>query len=171
MVVNDKKFIYASSLVAHTKKGYLNGWFTDCMLLVDQYIFDQIDDINDHSMLELNKLSLYDSITDKIINDILLNIDPINDTLVGIEGYSYSSSAGPLIDLVTFSTLLRIKIKNKLPSLSFVIYQPTEIKKLAAKLTYPPIKKGKKIEYRNNDGIAGGAFKKQNSASFLSAYL
>jgi hypothetical protein len=43
-------------------------------------------------------------ITDTIIDDIL-HIDKSLPTKIGIEGYSFSSNAGAIIDLVTFSTL------------------------------------------------------------------
>jgi hypothetical protein len=38
------------------------------------------------------------------------NIDKSLPTKIGIEGYSFSSNAGAIIDLVTFSTLLRKKL-------------------------------------------------------------
>ena len=44
--------------------------------------------------------------------------------------------------------------------LLFNIVAPSSLKKLSAQLTYPCIKKGSKLECRNNEGIAGGSFKK-----------
>ncbi len=170
MVVNDKKFVYTTPTVAHTKKGELKRWFQECE---DQGIhirvFDEIEGDLTHSELELRKLGHFSRIVDTISEDIDVFCDSSKGIVVAIEGYSYSSSAGPLIDLVTFGTLLRRTIYNRfhrsddvagvqIPKLR--IYQPTEVKQKAAALVYPAIQKGKKTEYRNPDGIAGGSFKK-----------
>lgn len=170
MVVNDKKFVYTTPTVAHTKKGELKRWFQECE---DQGIhirvFDEIEGDLTHSELELRKLGHFSRIVDTIYEDIDVFCDSSKGIIVAIEGYSYSSSAGPLIDLVTFGTLLRRTIYNRfrrsddvagvqIPKLR--IYQPTEVKQKAAALVYPAIQKGKKTEYRNPDGVAGGSFKK-----------
>jgi hypothetical protein len=108
------------------------------------------------------KLVQYDGVATDIITDILSNINSTDPSIVGIEGYSYSSSAGPLIDLVTFSTLLRHKLYHNVTK-DIVIMQPASLKLNAAKLSYPATVKGvkvKKYEYRNNEGISGGKFKK-----------
>lgn len=170
MVVNDKKFVYTTPTVAHTKKGELKRWFQECE---DQgvhiRVFDEIESDLSHSELELRKLGHFSRIVDTISEDIDLFCDGSQGIVVAIEGYSYSSSAGPLIDLVTFGTLLRRAIYNRfrhsddvarvqIPELR--IYQPTEVKQKAATLVYSAIQKGKKTEYRNPDGVAGGSFKK-----------
>jgi hypothetical protein len=170
MVVNDKKFVYTSSTVAHTKKGELKGWFSECEDLATIRVFNEIPSNLSNSDLELAKLEHYKHIVSHIMNDIMDELNTAEDTLVGIEGYSHSSNAGPLIDLVTFSTLLRQEIHIGLAftaamtpgygSIRLKVYQPTEVKRFAAMLVYPPIKKGKKTEYRNNQGVAGGSFKK-----------
>lgn len=177
MVINDKKFVYTTPAVAHTKKGELKRWFQECE---DQgvriRIFDEIDHSLSHNELELHKLGYFSRVVDTISTDIDVFCDPSHGILVAIEGYSYSSAAGPLIDLVTFGTLLRRSIYNRFRSASDIsgiqipelrILQPTEVKQRAAALTYPPIKKGKKIEYRNADGIAGGSFKKHQMYKVL----
>jgi len=170
MVVNDKKFVYTTGTVAHTKKLELKRWFADTEDLITTRIFDEIKPDLPHSELEFKKLYMYDFIIHQIVQDILDNLRKGERVTVGIEGYSYSSAAGPLIDLVTFGTLLRIGISKSLPDrLSsssrdyLTIYQPTEVKQRAAALTYPPIpqnKAGTKVIYRNNEGVAGGSFKK-----------
>lgn len=176
MVVNDKKFVYTTAGVAHTKKGELKRWFQECE---DQGVTIRVwDDLvhgDNHSINELVKLTRYNDITNNIILDIKMNSIPGGYT-VGIEGYSHSSSVGPLIDLVTISTLLRYKLVSGI--VDYVTYadtginsdtvtvsglrilQPTEVKQRAAMLVYAPIQKGKKVEYRNPDGVAGGSFKK-----------
>lgn len=173
MVVNDKKFVYTTPTVAHTKKGELKRWFQECEDQgVSIRIFHEVSDGLSHSDTELEKLDIYRSIVAHIIQDIVFSIGNKDDIIVGIEGYSHSSSVGPLIDLVTFSTLLRSKltvdfgleffkkmgILDKQPIVK--IYQPTEVKRFAAMLSYAPIQKGKKTEYRNTKGVAGGSFKK-----------
>lgn len=176
MVVNDRKFVYTTAGVAHTKKGELKRWFQECE---DQgviiRVWDDLSHLENNSETELSKLYRYECITDAIITDILNNSNSPHYT-VGIEGYSHSSNAGPLIDLVTISTLLRSKlIKHVVNYVNYQdtgidtdtvivsglrILQPTEVKQRAAMLVYQPIQKGKKIEYRNPDGVAGGSFKK-----------
>lgn len=164
MVVNDRKFVYASESTAMTKKMELKSWFKNVEDLATIRTFpDVVKSV--YSETECNKLTKYISIANQISDDITATIDPTDDeTFVAIEGYSYSSAAGPLIDLVTLSTLIRLNtfynfgvlVENR-------VFQPTEVKSYAAKLTYPPIPKNKagtKFEYRNNDGVAGGSFKK-----------
>lgn len=165
MVVNDKKFVYTTATVAHTKKGELKRWFQECEEFSTIHVYKDLPDNLSHSELELHKLHHYDSITSRIITDINNNLNANENTIIAIEGYSYSSAAGPLIDLVTFSTLLRKKLVtfvkcNDLDCPTLSIYQPTEVKQKAAALVYPAITKGKKTEYRNKDGVAGGSFKK-----------
>lgn len=164
VVVNDEKFIYTTASVAHTKKGVLKRWFQECE---DQGVIirvcDDLPELTSNSDIEWGKLSRYNEITDMIVHDVMSTISggPI---IFAIEGYSHSSKAGPLIDLVTISTLLRTKLHNSFHSTSndvtMMVLQPTEVKHRAAVLVYPPIQKGKKTEYRNGDGVAGGSFKK-----------
>lgn len=131
------------------------------------YRFIEYRDFKDYSEGELIKLKDYDKITDTIIEDILSNIDISQPTKIGIEGYSFSSGSGSsIIDLVTFSTLLRKKLYDKV-SQDILVLSPSTLKLEACKLTYPPIRKesGKrkktvKLEYRNKIGIPGGSFTK-----------
>lgn len=161
LVVNDKKFIYAKEDYGHTKKGALTKWFEICDPFIT-YRWTDYPAAKDHSTNEMLKHVAYDKLTDLIVQDILDTIDPLQPTKIGIEGYSYSSAAGPLIDLVTISTLLRNKLYKRV-SPDLTIYQPTSLKLAACKLAYAPIQVGKKVikyEYRNNEGVSGGSFKK-----------
>jgi len=118
----------------------------------------------------------YDEIVEKITSVILDNIDDTEDTYVAIEGYSYSSSAGPLIDLVTFSTLLRDNIL-KYVTTNITIIAPGELKKGCAIIVYD---KGEDGSYRNNElapnkkgimvGTAGGSFDKHDMARSMIDY-
>lgn len=179
MVVNDKKFVYTTATVAYTKKGELKRWFQECENQgVVIRVWDDLPEYATNSKTELAKLVRYDEITNSIIHDINTTAIGFEPMTVAIEGYSHSSNAGPLIDLVTISTLLRYKIAHhvlpysipftvdgethfkKGTESSLIILQPTEVKQKAAALVYPAIQKGKKTEYRNPDGVAGGSFKK-----------
>lgn len=171
VVVNDNKFVYTTPTVAQTKKGEPKRWFLECDGLVQDRIFKEPKSDGTYSENEMNKMFHYSWIVTNIIRDIKANIDHDDALTIAIEGYSYSSSAGPLIDLVTFSTLLRDALFSSFPQalssagghFNFRIYQPTEVKQRAAMLTYPAIPKNKaqtKFEYRNFDGVAGGSFKK-----------
>lgn len=155
---------YCRESAASGKKG-MKKWFK----LAEQHVeyrFIEYREFENYSEGEITKLKDYDRITDLIIDDILETIDPSLPTKVGIEGYSYSSSAGDIIDLVTFSTLLRKKLFDRV-SEDITVLSPASLKLETCKLTYDPIvtetgKKVKKLKYewRNNMGIAGGSFTK-----------
>lgn len=155
---------YCRETAAAGKKG-MKKWFK----LAEQHVeyrFIEYREFESYSEGELIKLKDYDRITDMIVDDVLDTIDQGLPTKVGIEGYSYSSSAGDIIDLVTFSTLLRKKLFDRV-SQDITVLSPSSLKLEACKLTYNPIvtetgKKVKKLKYewRNNMGIAGGSFTK-----------
>lgn len=133
------------------------------------YKFIEYREYKDYSEGELVKLKDYDLITDNIIKDILENIDISKPTKIGIEGYSFSSGSGSsIIDLVTFSTLLRKKLFDRV-SEDILVLSPSSLKLESCKLTYTPIIKeigGKKPRqefiWRNKLGISGGNFKKND---------
>ena len=156
VVVNGKLFNYCREKDAMNKSGF-SKWFKYCE---DKVTFRFIEhrESNSYSEGELIKLKDYDKITDLIIKDIEDNIDKTKSTKIGIEGYSYSSDAGAIIDLVTFSTLLRKKLFDYI-SKDITIFSPSTLKLESCKLTYPPINEGKKKEkwvYKNSYGISGG---------------
>lgn len=161
---NFKIFNYCKESAASGKTG-LKKWFK----LAEEYITYKFIDyrvFSDYSEGELIKLKDFDKITDGIIKDILDNIDRTKPTRIGIEGFSYSSSSGDIIDLVTFSTLLRKKLFD-IVSEDIIVLSPSTLKLESCKLTYPPTIKeigGKKprTEYiwRNSIGMAGGKFTK-----------
>lgn len=159
-----KMYNYCRESSAFGKTG-IKKWFK----LAEQFViykFIEYREFKDYSEGELTKLKDYDKISDGIISDILSNIDTSKPTKIGIEGYSFSSTAGDIIDLVTFSTLLRKKLFDQI-SEDITVLSPSTLKLESCKLTYPPIvtetgKKVKKvkIEYRNNLGLSGGKFTK-----------
>ena len=134
------------------------------------YRFISYREFSNYSDGELIKLKDYDQITEMIINDILENIKSNEESVVGIEGYNFGATVGDLIDLVTFSTLLRKKLYDRV-SENIIVMSPSTLKLEACKLTYEPIvkeigKKVKRIEYewRNKLGISGGKFTKRDMA-------
>jgi hypothetical protein len=161
-----KIYNYCRESSAYGKTG-LKKWYKMAEEHVT-YKFITYRKFEDYSEGELIKLKDYDKITDDIINDILSNIDNSKPTKIGIEGYSFSSTAGDIIDLVTFSTLLRKKLFDKI-SKDILVLSPSSLKLESCKLTYKPIitevgkkKKTIKEEWRNNIGIAGGKFTKSD---------
>lgn len=160
LVVNGKLFNYCRESDATNKSG-LSKWFkyAESELILK---FIEYRKYNNYSDGEIVKLKDYDKITTQIIKDIEDNIDSSKPTKIGIEGYSYSSDAGSIIDLVTFSTLLRKKLFDYI-SQDIIVFSPASLKLESCKLTYKPINEGKKKEkwvYRNNMGISGGSFNK-----------
>ena len=163
IIINNEHFInYPGSDACFTSKGQLVKWYEIGKDAIEYKPFTFKPEIEDNSQNEIKKYVDFELLTDSIINDILSRIKLGVETHVGLEGYSYDSEAGPLIDIVTFTTLLRQKLYRKVTK-NIRIYPPTEVKKGAAQLTYTPIplnKKETKFIWRNNDGIAGGHFKK-----------
>ena len=155
-----KMFNYCRESDATNKSG-LSKWFK----LSDSYLtlrFIKYRKYDSYSEGELVKLKDYDEITNLIIKDIENNIDKSKPTKINIEGFSFSSKNGDLIDLVTFSTLLRKKLFDYI-SQDITIMAPSTLKIEACKLTYAPINEGKKkikLVYKNNDGVAGGSLTK-----------
>lgn len=164
IVVNGKIINYCRESKVYGKTG-MTKWFK----LAEEHViykFIEYREFEDYSEGELTKLKDYDKITDDIIKDILDNIDPSQPTKVGIEGYNFGAQVGDLIDLVTFSTLLRKKLYDQV-SKDILVLSPSTLKLESCKLTYPPIIKeigGKKPRqefiYRNKIGISGGKFQK-----------
>lgn len=143
------------------KSGY-SKWFK----FAEQYVtyrFINYREYKNYSEGELIKLKDYDKITDMIIEDVLSNINPDEPSYIGIEGYNFGASVGDLVDLVTFSTVLRKKLFDQV-SQNITVLSPKTLKQESCKLTYPPIDIGKKkpkLQWRNKEGIAGGHFTKR----------
>jgi hypothetical protein len=160
MVVNGELFNYCREKDAMNKSGY-SKWFKYCEDKVT-FRFINYRESESYSEGELLKLKDYDKISDQIIKDIEDNIDKSQPTKISIEGYSYSSDAGAIIDLVTFSTLLRKKLFDYI-SADITVLSPSTLKLESCKLTYPPINEGKKKDkwvYKNSYGISGGSLTK-----------
>ena len=162
MCANGEMYVYASENLAQTKTGKMKKWFAAMEDHVQFRLFPPLEKQEVHSDSELDKLGLYEDITDEIIQDInSILSENDEETLICIEGYSYASQTSALIDLVTFSTLLRSKIM--LDNLAhLMVVSPTTLKVRACEFTYGERfnAKGKKISCCNEDGLSGGRFKK-----------
>jgi len=118
--------------------------------------------LSDYSQNEIEKIKQYDIITDKIIGNITALCRP-EDSEIWTEGFSYSSAAGKLIDLVCYATILR----NKLIKLGFKlnVVAPSSLKKATCIRVYPHNIENK--VYKNNRSVSGGKFKKQEMLEAL----
>lgn len=175
--VNGRMFVYATNPTARNKptkknpEGTMKKWFTDMEPYVEAYrFFEPTDKKLPYSRREFAKLALYNKMTDTMIQDIYNNLQPGNNpTIVCIEGYSYASTSNTLIDLVTFSTLLRSKLILD-RRYTGVVLSPPSLKLKACLLTYPEEKfneKGKKLPFSNHEGISGGKFTKHDMMKAL----
>lgn len=148
------------SLFNYTNKKSNYKWIKEIDSMVN-FKFHEFIDNDDFSESETEKIKIYDLITDNIVNDIEQQID--QETKVFIEGYSYSSAQGRLIDLVVFGTLIRYKLfKN--PNITLYIIPPATLKKTISKYVYQVDKKG---IARNEKGKAGGVFDKKDMMECL----
>jgi GTP:adenosylcobinamide-phosphate guanylyltransferase len=156
VTINGKLFNYTTYTNAYNKKS-LKKWYGYFEKIIT-YRFIEYKEDEDYSTNDMMKIIQYNSVCEMIIKDINENIDKTKETKIKIEGYSYGSSVGYLVDLVTFSTILRTKLL--LVTFDIEIVSPSSLKLLAAQLTYEPIIKGKKVTYKNRMGVTGGNFTK-----------
>lgn len=124
-----------------------------------------IPKLENYSDQEIAKLIKWDELTTKIVNDILKYCKP-EESDICTEGFSFSSNAGPLIDLVTYATLLRNKLIHYNFN-SFLIKSPMTLKVDTCVKVYGPGEKKKPA--RNTLGIAGGKFTKTEMLEALFA--
>lgn len=157
--VNGELHVIAKRDIAVTKSGSYKKWFKKVDELCEIHLFDLNFDNTNYNLLENSKLTTYSNIA-KTVEKILTEHN-ISDATICIEGYSFSSASGKLIDLVTIGTLIRCAV---LPFASeLIIMSPSELKANACELTYPPTDIGKRkpiMVYQNNEGVKGGSFKK-----------
>ena len=138
VVVNGKILNYCRESKVMLKSG-MSKWFKSAEQYCT-YRFITYREFDNYSDGELTKLKDYDYITEMIIDDILININPGEESIIGIEGYNFGATVGDLIDLVTFSTLLRKKLFDRV-SERIIVLSPSTLKLEACKLTYDPIVK------------------------------
>lgn len=118
--------------------------------------------VKDYSENENLKIRHFDNLSNIILEEINKKIDNNANTYCVIEGYSFSKNTSSILDIVSFSTLIRANLL-KIHNINISIISPNSLKLETCKLVYKPIDIGKrkpKYIYKNNDGIAGGSFKK-----------
>lgn len=138
----------------YTTKEKLDKWKKQFEPIV-KYRHILYDYPNDYSDSEVYKVIKYND-TAKMIADDIQSICDGHRIIAAIEGYSYSSASGRLLDLVTFGSALRKNIIDTGAELSVI--SPKTLKTETCKMSYNIIDK-KKV-WRDPAGLAGGSFKK-----------
>lgn len=148
------------------------GWVKKTMDTIDyEFINYTYKDIDNYTESEIMRLREYDYVTDLIYNKILGNVNKKDRTFLAIEGYNYGlRNTNSIVDIVTFSTLLRLKLLS-LPKLEkMIILSPMTVKSMTAELVYgytlSPKSKNKKIN-KNSEGISSGSFVKKDMMKAL----
>jgi len=136
-------------LFSYTTQKPNNIWIKDTSdFIFYRFVNYSYKDIKDYSEREMNKFDEFEEVSDLIINDIFDNINILDSVSIAIEGFSFSSAAGPIIDLVELSTLIKHKIKSKVKGMvSIKIVAPLSLKVFSCELVYNPIyiTKGKRV--------------------------
>jgi hypothetical protein len=143
------------------------GWIKKTMDVIDyEFINYTYKDIDNYTESEIMKLREFDHVTDLIFNKIIGNINKREKTMIAIEGYNYSriKNTNSIIDIVSFSTLLRIKLLSLSKLEKLIIISPATVKSKACEMAYgyTMTKSGKKIINKNINGLAGGNFDKKD---------
>lgn len=158
-----------TSLYSYTTKKEGNCWVKDTENFINyRNIVYKYSDEKDYSKSEIKKITEFSIVSNLIINDILDNIDVLDKVQIGIEGYSYNSKKGPIIDIVEFTTILKHKLLNTINQYSTIqIISPLTLKTETCKMTYTPRIEiiGKKIirheiHYENDKGKQATKFDK-----------
>ncbi len=141
---NNKTFLYN-----YTTKKKNNIWIKDTSDFINyRYIKYTYQKIDDYSEREMKKFDEFEEVSDLIINDIFDNVKLLDSISIAIEGFSFSSTAGPIIDLVELSTLIKHKIKSKVQGIvNIKIVAPLSLKTYTCESVYKPIwiTKGKRV--------------------------
>lgn len=119
----------------------------------------------DYSINEILKIKHYNMISDLLIKKVTELLDDNKKTYCQIEGYSFSKNTSSILDIVSLSTLIRSSLIKNIKNIDISIISPSTLKLEACKLVYKPVDIGikkPKFIYINNQGIAGGSFKKQH---------
>lgn len=142
-----------------------SGWIKKTMDVIDyEFINYTYKDIDNYTESEIMKLREFDHVTDIIFNKIIGNIDKKENTIIAVEGYNYGLVGNSIIDIVTFSTLLRLKLLD-VPKLErIIIISPKTVKTMVCEMVYgyETTRSGKKIINKNKEGISGGNFNKKD---------
>lgn len=148
-------------LLNYTSKKANYKWIKNSSHLI-RFTHHNFDNSDKYTESEVDKLKKYDEISESIKNDILSIISGYDNIKIYIEGYAFSAN-GKLIDIITFSTLLRYKLL-KLPNVQLYFIPPSSLKSFIGGEVYEKDKKG---IYRNESGKAAGSFDKKDMMEAL----
>lgn len=169
VTINGNCLNYAPHNIVYTKKNELKKWYNFFKNIITYRTFHKpIFNKKSHNISETQKLKMFDDVCDLIIFDIVEKTkNSPEKTHICIEGYSYSSSSGPLIDLVTFATILKYKLYYLYNYKHISVIPPKSLKKFAGKLTYKKVIENRKEMYRNKLDIPSGNFNKKDLLNSL----
>jgi hypothetical protein len=128
-----------------------------------EFTFIDRNKSNNYSENEILKIKHYDKLSISIYESCIKHIDLNENTYCQIEGYSFSKNTSSILDIVSFSTLIRNYLLKNINNIDITIISPSSLKLEACKLSYKPIDIGikkQKLVYLNNEGVSGGSFKK-----------
>jgi len=150
-------------ILSFTNKKCSNKYIKDLEECGVEFYFLYKEKDDNYSNNEIIKIKHYDLLSDEIVKSIKKYIDEDKKTYCFCEGYSFSKNTSSILDIVSLSTMIKIKILNNIKNIDLSIIAPTSLKLETCKMVYEPVNIGKKkeiLEYRNNDGLKGGSFKK-----------
>lgn len=164
-------------LFSYTTQYPNNIWIRD----TDDFIFYRFvnysyKDVKDYSEREMMKFDQFEEVSELIINDIFDNLNILDSVSIAIEGFSFSSATGPIIDLVELSTLIKHKIKSKIKGMvtTIKIISPLSLKVFSCEFVYNPIyiTKGKRVikkikVVQDSNGKLGKDFDKKDMLEAL----
>lgn len=165
VTINGEIFNYCKESSVYNKSG-LNKWYKQAEPYIHYRFIDE-QKFNNYSENEVRKLLNYAHTTDMIIEDIKNNILPSEETIIGIEGYSFGSIGSAKLDLVAFSTILRYKLTLLY---NIKIISPSTLKKETCRLVYGQTQEGKKTVIKNHEGTAGGKLTKTDMFKAICDY-
>lgn len=163
LCVEGKLYAVAQHDLAFTKSEKMKKWFSIADEECNIVTYPKRNVADTYSGEEVSKLKYYQNIRDTIMDIIGQSGTFPKQTMVLMEGFSYSSASGHLIDLVTLSTLIRTALVEL--GFNLQIVAPSDLKACTAKLSYDAVdigKKKEKLEWRNSNGVSGGSFKKHD---------
>ena len=145
-------------------------WVKRTSEIINFRYYDYLDR-ETYSESELEKLRNFVNIANDIIKDIKNSIIDNYPVYIQLEGYSYGSNVGPLIDLVGIGTIIRGKLLEHVPNVKLIeIVAPLSLKTQTAEYVYgyEMVEKGKrvvrltKVVNTNEDGVPGKSFSKHD---------
>lgn len=162
---NGKEYIFS-----YNNKKLSNKWNDNIKHICNIKTYEYINS-DDYSISEIEKLKQFINIANDVLKDILETININDESIIYIEGYSYSKDPGPIIDLVGIASIIRAKIFEYVPNIKEIkIISPKSLKTFSCEIAYGSsmIESGKriikieKVLNTNNNGVKGGDFNKHD---------